>query len=212
MPSATLEFISFAGIIISGIAIIVSGVFVIRRIMSKTGGSGREINSKNIFAVSAFFFYLFERIFFAGGRWIPFLTALVISAAALVFLYYLYQREYFWFAVLTAAGCFFLYFAETPLLSDIYRLFFRILLAAAAVLIFILAVVLMKNKGRLKNIKILGADARYFQFFVLAGLIAAISVLGFLPVTLIYLSYFYLICAMTGWLIIAGVYFTVKMI
>jgi len=212
MQPERLELISFSGIMITGISIIISGGFIIRGIMRKTGGSSKLLNSKNIFAVSAFLFFFFERLFFAGQRWIPFLAAFAIAVTVLVYLYYLYQREFFWFSVFTAAGCFGLYFAEAPLLSDIYKLIFRISLAAGAILIFALALALMKNKGRLKNIKILGQNAKYFQFFILAALIAVIAVLGFLPVSLVYFGYFYLICAMIGWLITAGIYFTVKII
>ena len=216
MQPRTLELISFTGLVITGMLLIISGGFLIQRLTKKIDESDKLINSKNIFAAAAFLFFLFERIFFAGHRWIPFLIAFVISVTVVVYLYYLYQREFFWFSLFTAAGCFCLYFSEAPLLSDIYKLVFRILLAGIAVLIFAFALTLMKNKGRLKfkdsNIKILEQNAKYFQFFILAGFMIALTVLGFLPLTLVYLSYFYLICAMLGWFISVGMYFTVKMI
>jgi len=199
---------------ITGVLFIASLIFFVYRLIQGIDESDMILHSKNIFAAAAFFFFAFALIFFKGQDWIPFLTALAITITALVYLYYLYQKEFFLFALFTAACCFFLYFAETALLSGAYRMVFKIALAASAVLVPALALALMRNQGRLKskifNIKILDHNAKYFQFFILSAIIAVLAVLGF--VSAVFFSFFYLICAVLACFIIIGVYFTVKII
>jgi len=212
--TAKLNLIAFIGLMITGALFIITLIFFVRRLIDGVDESDKTLHSKNIFAASAFFFFAFVLIFFKGQDWIPFLTALAIAATALVYLFYLYQREFFWFAFFTAACCFMLYFAEAPLLAGGYKTFFKIALAAAAVVLTALAFALMKNKGRLKhkrlNIKVLEHNAKYFQFFILAAIIAVFAVMGFIPAALF--GFFYLICAVLACFIIIGVYFTVKII
>lgn len=215
---APLAPISFAGLIITGILFIAAGIFFIRGILSGIDESDKILHSKNIFAVAAAYFFAFVLIFFTGQKLIPFLTAVAICATILGYLYYLYQREFFWFSLFTAAGSFIFYFAETQILSDNFRMLFRILLAVGAVVIIAFAVSLMKNKGHFKfgsvNIKVLEHNAKYFQFFIIAAFIAAFAVLGFisLAMALAFFDFFYLLYAILACFIIVGIYFTVKII
>ena len=213
----TLSAISFAGLIVTGILFILSGLFFFYRLIKGIDESGMTVNSKNIFAVSLFAFLADSLIFFTGQNWIPFLTALVIAVTILVYLYYLYQKEFFLFALFTAICCFLLYFTETSLLSGSFKTGFRVLLAAAAIFVLAFSLILKKNKGRLNigpfNIRILRKDAKYFQFFILAAFIAVCAVLGLITISLLsFLNFFYMICAVLGCFIIVGIYFTVKMI
>ncbi|MCL2096575.1 MAG: hypothetical protein FWH10_06695 [Oscillospiraceae bacterium] len=220
----TLGSISFAGLMFSSGLFIVSGIFLALKLIKNTPGKIKQIkviDAGGVFAVSAFLFFAFTLIFFRGQTWIPFMTALALAATAVVYLYYLYQREFFWFALFTAAGCFCLYFSQTGLLASgntDYRIFFKVLLAVLPVLIASFALTLRKNKGRLKckyckaDIKILGESAKYFQFFILAALSAVFAVLGFLPAAPAPFSFFYLIYAVLGCFIAVGIYFTVKII
>ena len=209
-----LNLIAFVGLMITGALFITALIFFVRRLIDGIDESDKTLHSKNLFAAAAFFFFAFVLIFFKGQEWIPFLTALSISVTALIYLFYLYQREFFWFAFFTAACCFLLYFAEAPLLSAGYKTFFKVALAAAAVLLPAITLALMKNKGHIKhkslNIKILEHNAKYFQFFIIAAVAAVFAVMGFIPAALF--SFFYLICAALACFIIIGVYFTVKII
>jgi hypothetical protein len=75
------------------------------------------------------------------------------------------------------------------------------------VIVLIFSLLLMKNKGNFLRINILDKKAKYFQFYILVGFLAGCVVLSFLAV-----NFFYLICAVLVYFVVAGIYFTVKMI
>ena len=203
--------ISFAGLILTGILFALSLIFLVYRFNQGTDESDMTVNSKNIFAVISFLLFSFFLIFFTHQVWIPFLTAFAISLTVLVYIYYLYQKEFFLFSLFTGISCLFLYFAQSHLLSVYFKTGFKVLLGVFAVFVLAFSLFLMKNKGYIKsksiNISILGKNAKYFQFYILALFIACYAVLSFFPV-----NFFYLICAILAYFVAAGVYFTVKMI
>ena len=219
--SESFNAMSFALLIITGILFILSALFLIGRIITGFDESDKTVHSKNIFAVVLFMFFSCSLIFFTGQKWIPFLIAFTISVTILVYLYYLYQKEFFLFALFTALGCFILYLSETPLLPSVYNIAFRILLVLEAVFIFAFSLILIKNKGKLKyrifnfqiNSQILDNKAKYFHLFILAALVLVCAVLIFAALGFLgFINYFYLICAILGCFVIFGIYFTVKLI
>jgi len=213
--SPKLEATAFAGLIVTGALVILSAVFLVYRIRQSADESGRVIRSKSVFTAAIILFACDLTVYFTGQLWIPFMTAFIITATALVCIYYLYQKEFFYFSLLSAAGCLFLYFSGLRHLSGYVRIGFNVLLAACAVFIFIFAFVLTKSKGRLKsrllklNVRILDKNSRYFQFFILSAFIAAFAAASFFSADI---NFFYLMYSLVGYFIIVGIYFTVKMI
>ena len=210
-----LDGISSSGLVVTGIGLAASALFFVYRKTQKTEESGKIIQSKSFLAVAAVLFASDLIVFMTRQDWIPFLTAFAIAATALVYIYYLYQREFFCFSIFAAAGCFFLYFAQSGLLSSPMRTGFKALLAVFAVFTLVFAFALMRGKGRLKgglfgvNVKIFEKNSRYFQFFILAVFIAAFAVASFFSLNA---YFFYMICALLVYFVIVGIYFTVKMI
>lgn len=209
-----LEDISAAGLIATGIPLVFSALFFMYRKTQKTDESDAVIKSAGLLAVASFLFVSDFIIFATRQDWIPFLTAFAIAATLLVFIYYLYQREFFCFSVFAAAGCFLLYFAQSPLLSFWIKNGFKALLAVFAVFTLVFALALSRGKGRLKykplglDVQILEKNSKYFQFFVLSVFIA-----GFVFASLFLTAYFfYVICALIVCFVVVGIYFTVKMI
>ena len=207
----TLENITFAGLIITALLFIFSLIFLVYRIYKNVDESDKSVNSKNIFAVASFLMISDFIIYITSNIWIPFMTAFTIAVILLVYIYYLYQKEFFLFSVYTAIGCFMLYFAKVPPISVYSKTVFIILMAAFALLVLVFSLLLRKNKGNIKNkarrISILNKNARYFQFYILAVFIFGCAAACFFPV-----DFFYLICAILGYYAIIGVFFTVKMI
>jgi len=199
--------ITFAGLITTGVLFLLSLIFLVYKIKTGADESDKTINSKNLLAVISFLLFADFLIYFTYQVWIPFLTAFTISLTMLVYIYYLYQKEFFLFSLFTAISCFLLYFAQSPLISLYLKMGFLILTAAFAVIVLVFSLLLMKNKGDFLRVNILDKKANYFQFYILSAFLAACVVLSFLAV-----NFFYLICAVLVYFVVAGIYFTVKMI
>jgi len=210
-----IESISFAGLIITGILFISSVVFFVYRTRQAADESDRIIQGKSTFAITLFLFLADLLVFFTHQTWIPIMTAFIITATALAYIYYLYQKEFFYFSLFSAMSCFFLYLTGFQHLSDFFRIGFKVLLAVCAVFILAFALLLMKGKGQLKsrpfklNIKILEKNSRYFQFFILAVFIAGFAAVSFFDVNI---NFFYSACSLAVYFVAVGIYFTVKMI
>jgi hypothetical protein len=210
-----LKSISTAGLFVTGIALVGSAAFFFYRKTQIIEEKDKIIRSKSLLAAAIFIFISDFVIFLTQQDWIPFLTAFSVTATALVYIYYLYQKEFFCFSIFAAAGSFLLYFAQSPLLGVHIKMGFKALLAVFAVFTLVFALALMKGKGQLKSepleldVKIFEKDSRYFQFFILSVFIAVFSVASFLS----FASYFfYMICALLVYCVAVGIYFTLKMI
>ena len=204
-----LDTISSAGLIVTGVPLVASALFFVHRKTKKIEEVDKVIQSKSLLAVAVFLFVSDFVIFLMRQNWIPFLTAFAITATALIYIYYLYRREFFCFSVFAAVGCFLLYFARSPLLSFHIKTGFKALLVVFAIFTLVFAWALMKGKGRLKNIKIFEKNSRYFQFFILSGFIGGFAAASFFSLAA---YFFYMICALLVYFVIVGIYFTVKMI
>ena len=210
-----LDNISSAGLIFTGVVLVASASLFIYRKTKKIEENDKIIQSKSFLALAVLLFMSDLVIFVTRQNWIPFLTAFAITSTALVYIYYLYRREFFCFSIFAAVGCFLLYFARSPLLPPYIKMGFKALLVVFAIFTLVFALTLMKGKGRLKNksyglnIKIFEKNSRYFQFFILSGFIAGFAAASFFSLS----SYFfYMICALLVYFVIVGIYFTVKMI
>ena len=208
--SVKLRGISLVFMIILGILLICSVIFMYRRYKKDVDESDKTVHSKNVFGIILFLFLANLLIFFTYYKWIPFLTALSISLTILIYIFYLYQREFFIFSVFAAAGCFLIYFAETHSLASSYTFVFKVLLAVLAVLTFAAAVMATKKRGFLIKENILHKNSKSFPFYILSVFFAGSAVILFL--TLFNISVFWLIFANLVYFIIIGIYFTVKMI
>jgi hypothetical protein len=208
-----LEGISTAGLIFTGITLAFAAFLLVYRKTKKTDESDKIIRSESFLTFAAILFISDFIIFTTLQDWIPFLTAFCITFTVLVFIYYLYQREFFYFSCFAAVGCFFLYFAQAALLPSYIKTGFKALLVVFAVFTFVFTLALVKGKGQLKNktlglnIKIFEKNSKYFQLFILSVFIA-----GFAAASFFWTAYFfYTICALLIYVVIIGVYFTVKM-
>jgi len=209
-----LDGISAAGLIVTAVPLAVSASLFAYRKAKKIEEGDKVIRAGSFLAVAAFLFASDFVIFATRQDWIPFLTALTIAATLLVFIYYLYQREFFCFSLFSAAGCFLLYFAQSPLLPHYMKTGFKALLAVFAVFTLVFALALLWGNGRLRcrplglDVRVFEKSSRYFQFFILSGFIA-----GFALASLFLTAYFfYVICALLVYFVVVGIYFTVKMI
>ena len=206
---------AFAGIAVTGIMVMLSAVFFVYRLRQSIDESDRVIQSKSVFIVALLLFACCLTMYYTQQLWIPLMTAVIITATALAYIYYLYQKEFFGFSLFCAVSCLFLYLAGSPNLSWVFRIAFSVLLAAFAVFVLAFAYVLMKSKGRLRNrslklnVRIFEKNSKYFQFFILAAFIAGFAAVSFFSIDI---NFFYLMYSLIAYFIVVGVYFTVKMI
>ena len=210
-----LDDMSLAGLIFTGALLVGASAFLAYRKTQKIDESEKVVFGAGFFAVAALLFASDLAIFLTRQRWIPFLTAFAIVATALAYIYCLYQREFFCFSVFAALGCFLLYLSQSSLLSPYAKIWFKAMVAACAVFLLVFSLALASGKGRLKsgalgvNKKIFEKNAKYFQLYILSFLIAGFAAVSFLPVDL---NFFYMACALVGYFVAVGIYFTVKMI
>ncbi len=140
----------------------------------------------------------------------------LIVAILLYFIYCFYQRDFFWFSVITAAGTVLLYAASlnstTVMLKNIAKTAAKFS-AVILPVIFIIAILVFKRADgcimlRSKKVKIMKDEYRYYPFITaavitLAGSVAAMLFLG----TMIYS----IVLLLAAYLLIAIIY-TIKMI
>ena len=203
---------SFAGLIITGALTIFSVIFIIYKNKRNINDSETVFHSKMLLAIAILFFLADFVIYLTYQKWVPLLIAAAITLTVFVYIYYLYQREFFYFSVFSALGGFLLYLTESYLMPSKLQLICKILLAVGAVFIIIFALVLKKGKGNLKgkkiNLKILDKKSKYLPFYILSVFAA-----GFAATSFIYpINFLYLIFALVGYYVIVGIYFTVKII
>lgn len=148
------------------------------------------------------------RIFDVSG--VKFLYIAVPVVAVLALIYYLYQREFFFSAVLSALGL--LGIKVLPRMSGgsvmgyAYAVALAVILVAAAVLFR----VMQKNQGVLtvkgKPVQMLSKSANYALLYVTCALVAVVSIAA---VILGALALLYGV--LVAWLLILAVYYTVRL-
>ena len=130
-------------------------------------------------------------------------------AAALIVVYFLYQRVFFLNALMTVGGLLVLwlhrqYYANHP---TVIRLFFVagfVLLAAALAMAFLL----YRRGGKLGGLRILPPDTNYLMTWITCG----VTVLAMaLTLALGSAVGFYLLFALVAWMFIQAVFFTVQL-
>lgn len=146
---------------------------------------------------------------FVGPEGIGILMMFPAGAAVLIIIFFLYQRPFFYNAILTGGGLLALwlhgkYYMNHPRLITACFVGGIVVLAAAAALAF----QLRRKDGRLGKLRILPPDSNYTMTWITCGVTAAAMVAGLgLGVSLSH----YLLYVLVGWLFAQAVFFTVKM-
>lgn len=133
---------------------------------------------------------------------------LVPAWAALALVYYLYQREFFFSALISGLGLLGLWFVRHAGTASLYTILVVVIVVLLAVGLFLLKKkdgVLSLGKGRAH---LLPQEASYSLPFVSCGVsLVVIALAAFVGGSLAY----YLLYAMVAWLFALLVYYTVKM-
>ncbi len=147
------------------------------------------------------------RFFYADG--VRVLMMLPAAAAVLILIFFLYQRPFFYNAILTGGGLFAIwlqgrYYMEHPRMITACFVGGIVVLAAAAAL----ALQLRKNDGKLGSLQVLPAGSNYMMTWLTCAVTAAAMIAALaLGVALSH----YLLYVLVGWLFAQAVFFTVKM-
>lgn len=148
------------------------------------------------------------RIFDNSG--VKFLYTAVPAVAVLALIYYLYQREFFFSAVLSALGLLGIKLVPRTGMSLVLSYGYAVVLAVVVVAALVLFRMLQKNEGKLTvkggPVQVLPKSANYALMYVtcvlVAAVVAAAAVLGGLAV---------LYGVLVAWLLILAVYHTVRL-
>lgn len=148
------------------------------------------------------------RVFDSSG--VRFLYVAVPAVAVLALIYYLYQREFFFAALLSALGLLGIKVIPRTSLSATVAYGYAVVLAVILVAAAVLFRLLQKNQGKLtvkgKLTRVLPKSANYAMLYVTCALVAAVviaaAVLGGLTV---------LYGVLVAWLLILAVYHTVRL-
>lgn len=148
------------------------------------------------------------RIFDNSG--VKFLYIAVPAVAVLALIYYLYQREFFFAALLSALGLLGIKVVPRTGISIVFAYGYAVVLAVLLVAAVILFRMLQKNQGKLtvkgQLVRVLPKSANYALLYVTCAIVAAVVisavVLGGLTV---------LYGVLVAWLLILAVYHTVRL-
>lgn len=148
------------------------------------------------------------RIFDNSG--VKFLYTAVPAVAVLALIYYLYQREFFFSALLSALGLLGIKLVPRTRMSLVLSYGYAVVLAVVVVAALVLFRMLQKNEGKLTvkggPVQVLPKSANYALMYVtcvlVAAVVAAAAVLGGLAV---------LYGVLVAWLLILAVYHTVRL-
>lgn len=148
------------------------------------------------------------RIFDNSG--VKFLYTAVPAVAVLALIYYLYQREFFFSALLSALGLLGIKLVPRTGMSLVLSYGYAVVLAVVVVAALVLFRMLQKNEGKLTvkggPVQVLPKSANYVLMYVtcvlVAAVVAAAAVLGGLAV---------LYGVLVAWLLILAVYHTVRL-
>ena len=155
-------------------------------------------------AVSAVATYFFA----AAG--IRFLYMAVPAVAVLALIYYLYQREFFCAAVLSALGLLAVRLVPQQVSHPALAYGYAVVLAVVVVAALVLLVRLRKSQGRLTMkgtpVQVLPKNANYALLFATCVVVAAV-----LAATLVLGSLALLYGVLVAWLLILAVYYTVRL-
>lgn len=155
-----------------------------------------------LWLVSLFAYYLSE----VG---LNIMMVLPAAGAVLIVIYFLYQRAFFYNAMLAGGGLVAVwmyrqYYWEHPTLIRLSFIAGFVVLAAGAVLAF----VLRRNGGKLGGVRVMPPDSNY----VITWITCAVTAVA-MAVTLAVggTVAFYLLFVLGGWLFVQAVFFTVKL-
>ena len=201
---------ALTSVIVTGVLFVLSVAFFVYNTMKKNS-SDKTLNKYNILGLFSVLFLFALAILRQGILVLPILLAVTISVTLLIFIYYLYQKDFFWIAVLTAVGCFLIYYTQSTLLRGYFAMFIKIMLIALPFVLVWLTLELKKNKGyfgKNKNIKLVGENMKCFPIWILCGLFVSAGVLSFITLSFI----FYTIIAVLAYFLAVGIYYTIKLI
>ena len=143
------------------------------------------------------------------------LTVLVPAVAVLAVIYYLFQRDFFCIAVISACGILCLqmyrklfYVHHTMLIAGFVLAF--VLLAAAAVMLVLMQKETLQLPGALDRVAhaLLPKESNYLLLYVTCALVAVLLALALI---LGGTTAYYLMFVVVGWLFIMAVYYVVKL-
>lgn len=155
-----------------------------------------------LWVVSLVSYFFYE----AGVRVLMMLPA---AGAVLILIFFLYQRPFFFNALLTCGGLLALWLHRQHYLN--HPTFITACMAAGIVVLAVAAALtfqLRKNNGKLGPIQVMPAGSDYMMTWLTCAITAAAMVLALIVGAS--LSH-YLLYALVGWLFAQAVFFTVKM-
>ena len=177
-------------------------------VISARGGKG-VLLPVVIAAVSAAVWAISMACRFAYPQGVRILMMFPAAVAVLIIIFFLYQRPFFYNAILTGGGMLALwlhgrFYMTHPRLITACVVGGVVVLAAAAALAF----QLKKGDGKLGGVRILPTGSNYMMTWITCGVTAVAMVAGM--IVGVSLSH-YLLYALVGWLFAQAVFFTVKM-
>lgn len=144
---------------------------------------------------------------------IQFLCRAVLGVTVMALIFYLYQREFFVSAVVTAAGILGLWLIRRY--AGIHDVYLYVYMALAAVLLLLVVLggrMMQKNGGELsvggKTYQVFPKNAGYGMTYLTCGITAAALIVSLVAGTAVA---YYLIFALVAWLFVMAVYYTVKL-
>ena len=147
-------------------------------------------------------------LFAAPG--IRFLYVAVPAVAVLALIYYLYQREFFCAALLSALGLLAVRLVPQQVSHPALAYGYAVVLAVVVVAALVLLVRLRKSQGKLTvkgaPVQVLPKNANYALLFATCAVVAAV-----LAATLVLGSLALLYGVLVAWLLILAVYYTVRL-
>ncbi len=162
-----------------------------------------------LIAASAVLWVISVLLYYGFDRGASILAYLPPAAAVLILIWFLYQRIFFFSALVTGCGAAALWLCR--LYYDGHPVRVRIIFAAGFVLLglaMLLAVKVKSSGGKVGPLRVLPEGAPYPVFYLTCAITAVLMALALLLGSA---AAFYLMFVLIGWLFVQAVYFTVKL-
>ncbi len=199
--AAVFSVLRFAGLILVAGGVIWL-VYSLRTGRSRLGPTILITVSAAVWVIAVLLYYFFD----TGASVLIYLP---LAAAVLVLIWFLYQRIFFFSALITGCAAAALWLCR--LYYDGHPVRVRIIFAAGFVLLglaMLLAVKVRSAGGKLGSLRVLPSDSPYPMLYLTCAVTAVLMALALL---LGATAAFYLMFGLVAWLFVQAVYFTVKL-
>ena len=193
--------------IITGVLLLAAAAFFIYKKIKKQDDSKKVFSSGVLLFIAACLFGFFAsfKLVKATPNALTVMIGAVIAVTAICFIYYLYNRDFFNYAVMTAVGAVLMYLGKEP-----FNFAADTIGSVAKLLAFLMpvAVIVLLVLNKAGKLNFMPRDHKYYPFFIGAGVMLGTMIVSLFAPAL----FIYLFLAFLAVFLVITIAYTVRMI